>query len=52
MARNERRLDLTRAIQAQDLAELAENPMLLTTMAIVHQKNVGLPKERVRLLRG
>ncbi|HRI56924.1 MAG TPA: SUMF1/EgtB/PvdO family nonheme iron enzyme, partial [Anaerolineae bacterium] len=41
--------DLQRAAQSADLRELASNPMLLTTMAIVHQKEVGLPKERVRL---
>ena len=41
--------DLQRATQSADLRELASNPMLLTTMAIVHQKEVGLPKERVRL---
>lgn len=29
--------------------ELAENPMLLTTMALVHEEDVGLPRERVRL---
>ncbi|MBX7253712.1 MAG: SUMF1/EgtB/PvdO family nonheme iron enzyme [Candidatus Promineofilum sp.] len=41
--------DLIRATSAPDLAELAGNPMLLTTMAIVHQQEVGLPRERVRL---
>ena len=41
--------DLQRAALAQDLRELAGNPMLLTTMAIIHQRQVGLPKERARL---
>lgn len=40
---------LANAALAPALRELAENPMLLTTMALVHQKNVGLPRERVRL---
>ena len=43
-----RRDDLTQAALSDDLKELAENPMLLTTMAIIHQRDVGLPKERVR----
>ncbi len=42
-------VDLQRAALAQDLRELAGNPMLLTTMAIIHQRQVGLPKERARL---
>ncbi|MBV7339771.1 SUMF1/EgtB/PvdO family nonheme iron enzyme [Chloroflexi bacterium TSY] len=41
--------DLQDAALSQDLRELAENPMLLTTMTLIHQKEVGLPKERVRL---
>ena len=41
--------DLQQAAQAAHLRELAANPMLLTTMAIVHQREVGLPRERVRL---
>lgn len=41
--------DLQRAALARDLRELAGNPMLLTTMAIIHQRQVGLPKERARL---
>jgi predicted NACHT family NTPase len=28
---------------------MAQNPMLLTTMALLHQHGSGLPKERVRL---
>jgi formylglycine-generating enzyme required for sulfatase activity len=41
--------DLSEAATAADLRELSGNPMLLTTMAIIHQQEVGLPKERVRL---
>jgi formylglycine-generating enzyme required for sulfatase activity len=41
--------DLQRAALSTDLHELASNPMLLTTMAIIHQKEVTLPPERVRL---
>ncbi len=40
--------DLT-TVATGHLQELANNPMLLTTMAIIHQREVGLPKERVRL---
>jgi len=45
----ERGEELANAALAPALRELAANPMLLTTMALVHQKNVGLPRERVRL---
>ncbi len=41
--------DLQRAALSADLRDLASNPMLLTTMAIIHQKEVTLPPERVRL---
>ena len=41
--------DLQRAALDDDLRDLASNPMLLTTMALIHQREVGLPKERVRL---
>ena len=49
--------DKTRATRSQDLQtvalgplhELSPNPMLLTTMAILHRKGAGLPKERVKL---
>jgi len=33
----------------QPLMELARNPLLLTTMAVVHTAQVELPRERVRL---
>ncbi|GAB4400747.1 MAG: hypothetical protein OHK0052_24290 [Anaerolineales bacterium] len=41
--------DLARAATSSDLLPIASNPMMLTSMAIVHQEQVGLPKERVRL---
>ncbi len=41
--------DLSQAALSSDLRELASNPMMLTTMAIIHQKETGLPKERVKL---
>jgi hypothetical protein len=41
--------DLARAALTDDLRELSDNPMLLTTMAIIHQREIGLPGERVRL---
>jgi formylglycine-generating enzyme required for sulfatase activity len=45
----EKSQDLAQAAQGEDLQELAQNPMLLTSMAIIHQKEIGLPRERVRL---
>ena len=33
----------------QDIQELATNPLLLTTMAIIHQRDTTLPRERVTL---
>jgi hypothetical protein len=45
----DRAADLTRAALTPDLRELASNPMLLTTMALIHLQEAGLPKERVRL---
>lgn len=41
--------DLSHAAVSRELRDLASNPMLLTTMAVIHQREVGLPKERVRL---
>jgi formylglycine-generating enzyme required for sulfatase activity len=41
--------DLQSAALDDELRELASNPMLLTTMALIHQREVGLPRERVRL---
>ena len=39
--------DLAQATLA--LEELASNPMLLTSMAIIHQRDIGLPDQRVKL---
>ena len=41
--------DLTEAALQPALRELAANPMLLTTMAIIHQQDTRLPDERVCL---
>ena len=41
--------DLARAAWRDELQKLAENPMLLTTMAIIHQKETRLPDQRVKL---
>ena len=45
----ERAQDLHQAAKNAELRELSSNPMLLTTMALIHQREVGLPRERVRL---
>ena len=47
--RAERKKDLQRAATTPDLFRLARNPMLLTTMALIHQTNTELPRERVLL---
>jgi formylglycine-generating enzyme required for sulfatase activity len=47
--KEERIRDLTAAATSADLREIASNPMMLTSMALIHQKEVGLPKQRVRL---
>jgi formylglycine-generating enzyme required for sulfatase activity len=44
-----RKDDLTRAAQEEDLREMASNPMLLTVMAIIHQEDVQLPPQKVKL---
>ncbi|MEM8558734.1 MAG: SUMF1/EgtB/PvdO family nonheme iron enzyme [Bacteroidota bacterium] len=41
--------DLAEAALGSALAEIASNPMLLTTMAIVHQEEKRLPDQRVAL---
>ncbi|MBT7188757.1 MAG: SUMF1/EgtB/PvdO family nonheme iron enzyme [Anaerolineae bacterium] len=46
---NEQAKDLARAAWRDELQKLAENPMLLTTMAIIHQKETRLPDQRVKL---
>jgi len=45
----ERITDLQTVATGPDLRQLAENPMLLTTMALIHQQKIGLPKQRVKL---
>jgi predicted NACHT family NTPase len=39
--------DLQTAVTSSDLRDMAQNPMLLTTIAIIHQKNHELPRQRV-----
>lgn len=46
---DDRTADLQRAATTDNLILLAENPMLLTTMTLIHQEKVGLPRERVKL---
>lgn len=48
-ASRETRIQDLQAVALGPLAELSPNPMLLTTMAILHRKGAGLPKERVKL---
>ncbi|MBI3162126.1 MAG: SUMF1/EgtB/PvdO family nonheme iron enzyme [Chloroflexi bacterium] len=43
--------DLANAARGEDLIEMSSNPMMLTSIAIIHQKDIGLPRERVRLYR-
>jgi len=43
------RADLQQAARRPALRAMAANPMLLTTMAIIHQKQTRLPDERVKL---
>ena len=41
--------NLQNAAHSDHLRSLASNPMLLTTMTIIHQQEAELPKERVKL---
>lgn len=41
--------DLKQAVQQDHLRPLAKNPMLLTTMVMVHQQEAELPRDRVIL---
>ena len=43
------REDLQRAARQRDLRRMAVNPLLLTTMALIHQKQKRLPDQRVEL---
>jgi formylglycine-generating enzyme required for sulfatase activity len=45
----ERTRDLVNAATGSDLIEMTGNPMMLTSVAILHQKNIRLPHERVRI---
>ena len=45
----ERAENLKQAALSKDLLELSENPLLLTTMAIIHQKDTELPRQKVCL---
>ncbi len=47
--KKERIKDLQAAAKEEKIGELAQNPMLLTTMALIHQSRAELPKQRVRL---
>ena len=47
--REERKRDLQGAATTPDMLRLARNPMLLTTMALIHQTNTELPRQRVLL---
>jgi len=46
---NQKGAALAEAATGEALQELASNPLMLTTMAIIHQKEIGLPSQRVRL---
>ncbi len=41
--------DLARTAATPEMKKMAGNPMMLTSIAIIHQKDIGLPNERVRL---
>lgn len=45
----ERADDLARKSSTRDLIEMSSNPMMLTSIAIIHQKDIGLPDQRVKL---
>ena len=47
--RESRTKDLVEVASKEPLLSLARNPMLLTTMTIIHQQDTVLPKERVKL---
>ncbi|MGB1251418.1 MAG: NACHT domain-containing protein [Candidatus Promineifilaceae bacterium] len=47
--RQQRIQNLQQAATQPHLIKLAENPMLLTTMALIHQSRAELPRQRVRL---
>jgi len=43
--------NLAEVAWSDELREMAAIPMMLTIMAMIHQRDVGLPKERARLYR-
>ncbi|MBL8100797.1 MAG: SUMF1/EgtB/PvdO family nonheme iron enzyme [Anaerolineales bacterium] len=45
----ERARDLSNKSSTRDLIEMSSNPMMLTSIAIIHQKDIGLPDQRVKL---
>lgn len=47
--RKEKIDQLEKAAFSEELKEISPNPMLLTTMAIIHQRDIGLPDKRVEL---
>ena len=49
--KTERIQDLSAVATNEPLLSLAGNPMLLTTMTIIHQQETVLPRERVKLYR-
>ena len=46
---SERSQDLIHALKSSTIGDVGRNPMLLTTLAIVHEQDNRLPHERVRL---
>ncbi len=47
--RKQRIADMRQAVRDPALANLVKNPLLLTTMALIHTENVRLPQKRVKL---
>ncbi len=45
----ERAEDLVQATRSKDLLPLATNPILLTTMTLIHQREIELPDQRVKV---
>lgn len=41
--------NLSAAATDPDLIEMSGNPMMLTSIALLHQRDIGLPRERVKL---
>lgn len=45
----ERARDLSDKSSTPDLIDMSSNPMMLTSIAIIHQQDIGLPDQRVKL---